>query len=148
MLSFSIAPLRAEHLDRLAELEEKCFPDPWSRALLLDMIAREDAVSLAAVDADGLVLGYASYRRVLDEGSVDSVAVDPAFRRRGIAGALLEALEASARETGLRSLTLEVRASNAAARALYAGAGYVPVGRRRGYYIRPAEDAVLMTLTL
>ena len=85
---------------------------------------------------------------VLDEGYIGNVAVRPAFRRRGIADALLDALETLGRERELSFLTLEVRAGNAPAIALYEKNGYAQTGRRPGYYDHPKEDAILMTYYL
>ena len=81
---------------------------------------------------------------VLDEGYISNVAVSPAFRRRGIASALIRALLDRARERNLSFVTLEVRESNAAAIALYEGFGFRPVGRRKNYYDAPKEDAWIM----
>ena len=89
--------------------------------------------------------GYAGLQTVLDEGSITNVAVLPEFRRRGAARALLEELLARGKAMDLAFLTLEVRASNAPAIALYTGLGFQEVGRRRGYYEAPREDALLFT---
>ncbi len=94
---------------------------------------------------DGAVAGYAVLSSVLDEGSLDNIAVSPAYRRRGIADALLGDILRQAREQALASVTLEVRASNAPAIALYRKHGFAEVGRRRNYYEKPREDAILMT---
>ena len=97
-------------------------------------------------EEDGAVLGYAVLSAVLDEGNLDNIAVAPEYRRRGVADALLGALTGFGREC-LALLTLEVRASNAPAIALYEKHGFAAVGRRKNYYSAPREDAVLMTLT-
>ena len=99
----------------------------------------------AAVDAGGAVLGYVGMMHVLDEGYISNVAVAPAYRRQGVAGTLISALTARAEELGLAFVTLEVRAGNEPAKALYAKHGFVPVGRRKNYYDLPKEDAILMT---
>ena len=83
---------------------------------------------------------------MLDEGYINNVAVRPDCRRMGIATALLEALRRQGLEKGLSFLTLEVRESNRGARALYAGLGFAEAGQRRGYYLHPKEDAIIMTL--
>lgn len=132
-------------MEQVAVIERRCFPDPWSENLLREMLTHPRAVNLAAIDDRGHVLGYAGFQWVLDEGDIQNIAVDTPFRRQGIAGALLTALATAAREKHLRLLTLEVRASNAPAQALYLKYGYTPVGRRKNYYIRPREDAILMT---
>ena len=90
-------------------------------------------------------LGYANFLHVLDEGDIGNVAVAPEFRRQGVADALLEALCARAAALDLAFLTLEVRASNAPAIALYRKHGFQAVGQRRNYYQKPDEDALLMT---
>lgn len=102
---------------------------------------------LAAKDGDTL-LGYLGMEYIFDEGSITNVAVLPEYRRQGIARALLAALLEEARRLSLTTVTLEVRASNEAAITLYAGMGFLPVGRRFRYYNDPTEDALLMTADL
>ena len=85
---------------------------------------------------------------MLDEGYITNVAVSPAHRRKGVAARLLTELRIKAEEKGLSFVTLEVRASNEPAIALYRGAEYVEVGVRRNFYTNPKEDALLMTCFL
>ena len=92
--------------------------------------------------------GYVGLLAVVDEGYITNVAVRPDCRRQGVASSLLQALEARGRARNLTFLTLEVRQSNAPARALYEMQGYVQAGMRRNYYENPREDAVIMTKTL
>ena len=132
-----------EDIPAIAALERSCFSDPWPE----DFIARRLDKILAAGE-DGVFLGYAALSSVLDEGSLDSIAVAPQYRRRGTADALLDAMVRRGREKELAFITLEVRAGNAAAIALYEKHGFAPVGRRTNYYERPREDAILMTLVL
>ena len=137
-------------LPRIAELERQCFSLPWTVGALRTQLG-PDHIFLAAVDTEGdgaLLLGYVGLMHVLDEGYINNVAVDPAFRRRGVADALLDALERRCRALGLAFATLEVRAGNAPAIALYHKHGYRAVGRRKNYYEKPAEDAVIMTLEM
>ena len=135
---------RQEDIPAIAALENACFSDPWPE----DFIARRAENILVAAAEDGRMLGYAALSDVLDEGSLDSIAVDPAYRRRGAAGALLDAALERCREKELAFVTLEVRAGNDAAIALYEKRGFVQAGRRTNYYERPREDAILMTLVL
>ena len=93
----------------------------------------------------GARVGYAGLQVVLDEGYITNVAVRPDCRRRGVAGKLLDVFERFAEGNHLAFLSLEVRASNYAAIALYGQHGYRGVGRRRNYYEHPKEDAVIMT---
>lgn len=99
-------------------------------------------------EQDGAAVGYVGCQTVLDEGYITNVAVSPACRRQGIGRALVGALASHARGQGLTFVTLEARASNAPAIALYEGAGFRRVGVRRNFYTAPIEDAVLMTLYL
>lgn len=144
-MEYQILPMRLAHLPRVAALEKVCFPaDPWSEELFRAALESPHTAILLA-EEDGAVLGYAVLSVVLDEGSLDNIAVAPEARRRGVADTLLGALIGFGREH-LAFLTLEVRVSNAPAIALYGKHGFIPVGRRKNYYTDPREDAVLMTL--
>lgn len=139
-----IVRMEETHIPALAVLERQCFHAPWSEQSLREELEMAGTVFLVAVE-DGKVLGYVGCQTVLDEGYITNVAVSPDARRRGIARALLCRLTDAAHKRGLAFVTLEVRASNAAAVALYAGQGYEKVGVRKGYYRNPEEDAILMT---
>ena len=138
-----IVPMEECHIAGISEVERQCFREPWSSDALREELGR--GIFLAAVEG-GVVAGYVGCQTVLDEGYVTNVAVLPAFRRQGIAGALIA--ELLRRAEGLSFVTLEVRASNAAAIALYEKYGFEPVGTRRGFYRQPVEDALLMTRRL
>ena len=144
---FSIAPVTPAEVPALAALEAACFSRPLPADLLRRQLESGTHVLLAA-HAAGALAGYAGFMHVLDEGYVTNVAVAAAYRRQGIGAALVDALVDRAKELGLAFLTLEVRASNGAARALYVGRGFREAGRRKSYYEAPVEDAVLMTFPL
>ena len=129
---------------QLAEIERECFAHPLEETQIRSLLGDEKNIFLAAREG-GLLTGSVWVQTVLDEGYIGKVAVRPAFRRRGLADALLNALHGLGRERGLSFLTLEVRAGNAPAIALYEKNGYTRVGRRPGYYDHPKEDAILMT---
>jgi len=146
-MSFRIVPMTAAHLPQVAALEKLCFPaDPWSEALFRNALDSPNAAVLLAEGGNGSIWGYAVLSVVLDEGNLDNIAVAPEARRRGVGDALLSAFVGFGRDR-LSALTLEVRASNVAAIALYEKHGFAAVGRRKNYYDAPREDAVLMTLT-
>lgn len=147
-MKVQIVPMNGDHLDEVAELERVCFPDPWSRNMLKEELENDLAAFLVALDGQGAVAGYAGLQVVLDEGYILNVAVRPDCRRQGVAGRLLQVFLDFARGNRLSFLTLEVRASNYAAIALYGSRGFRGVGRRKNYYEHPKEDAVLMTLNL
>ncbi len=144
-MKVQIVPMNGDHLDEVAELERVCFPDPWSRNMLKEELENDLAAFLVALDGQGAVAGYAGLQVVLDEGYILNVAV---CRRRGVAGQLLNVFLNFAKGNRLAFLTLEVRASNYAAIALYGSRGFRGVGRRKNYYEHPREDAVIMTLDL
>jgi len=145
-MTYDIIPMTSAHLDQVAEIEKMCFSDPWSRRMLSEHLENECAATLVAQGADGTVLGYAGLLVVLDEGYITNVAVRPDYRRQGIAGELLNVFRRFAEGNKLAFLTLEVRESNAPARALYAKYGYKEVGVRKNYYDHPKENAIIMTL--
>lgn len=132
----------------IGALERQCFADPWPEEAVAAYINGGNCLMLCAEGEGGELLGYVGMQHVLDEGYIGNVCTAPHHRRRGVARALLAELESRSRRLGLAFLTLEARASNAAAIALYEGAGYGRVGTRPGYYQHPAEDAVIMTLFL
>ena len=142
-----IRPAVEADLARICELERECFSLPWTREQLAGRLAGDGRLLLTA-RIDGVLAGYMGLDYVLDEGYVANVCTAPEFRRRGVGGALVDAVVARARELGLSFVTLEARASNAPAIALYAKKGFETAGIRPGYYERPREDAVIMTLYL
>ena len=141
-----IVPMTADHLDEVAELERICFSVPWSRNMLAEELDNLLSAFLVALDDSGRVVGYAGVQVVLDEGYITNVAVRPECRRQGIAGKLLQVFLDFAKGNRLAFLTLEVRASNYDAIALYGSRGFRSVGRRKNYYEHPKEDAIIMTL--
>ena len=143
-----IRDARAGDAGAIDALERQCFADPWPEEAVAAYINGGNCLMLCAEGEGGELLGYAGMQHVLDEGYIGNVCTAPQHRRRGVARALLAELESRSRRLGLAFLTLEARASNAAAIALYEGAGYGRVGTRPGYYQHPAEDAVIMTLFL
>ena len=135
--------MESRHVPQVAALEKMCFCDPWSENSVASELENPLSRWLVAVEGEQ-VLGYVGSQTVLDESDMMNLAVDPAFRRRGIARALVLALIEQLREMGSRQLTLEVRASNESAQALYAQLGFERVGRRKNYYLNPREDALIL----
>ena len=144
-LHVRIVPMTADHLDEVAELERICFSTPWSRNMLAEELDNALSAFLVALDESGKVVGYAGLQVVLDEGYITNVAVRPECRRQGIAGKLLQVFLDFAKGNHLAFLTLEVRASNYDAIALYGSRGFRSDGRRKNYYEHPKEDAIIMT---
>ncbi len=139
----NILPMTAAHIALIAALEQVCFSDPWPEAAVESELTNPLSLWLVAVE-EGQVAGYVGSQSVLGEADMMNVAVSPEFRRRGVARALLLALERRLAENAVHSLTLEVRASNEPAISLYHSLGYVQVGRRPNYYHKPREDALIL----
>lgn len=141
---YEIVPMDRSHIEQIAALEKACFSTPWTETMLTDALFDPQASFIVAEDGEGGVLGYAGLHVVLDEGYIDNVAVEEAARRHGVASALLDVF-CRFGEVNLAFLTLEVRAANAAAIALYQKHGFAQVGLRKNYYQNPREDAIIMT---
>ena len=143
-MNYTLVPMDRSHLSGVADLEKLCFTTPWNEAMLEEELFNDTASFIVAEDENGHVLGYAGLHVILDEGYIDNVAVRPDCRRQGIADRLLQVF-CRFGEANLSFLTLEVRASNSAAIALYEKHGFREAGRRKDYYSDPQEDALLLT---
>jgi len=151
---FVLRRLGALDLDLASRLHGEAFAPlgerVWTRQDMAELLASPGVAGWALQFADAAI-GFALCRVAADEAELLTIAVQPAKRRRGAGRALLAAVIAHARDAGARSLFLEVGADNPAALALYGGAGFQAIGRRKAYYNRvgrPAADAVVMRLTL
>ena len=131
------------HVAQIAQLEKICFSDPWSERSIASELDNKLAFWLVATEGER-VAGYIGSQTVMDETDMMNVAVHPDFRRRGIAEALVTGLVEELKNNGSHCLTLEVRASNAPAIALYEKLGFSEIGRRKNYYRNPREDALIL----
>jgi ribosomal-protein-alanine N-acetyltransferase len=148
-MTLLIEPMRWEDLPEVLAVEAVSFALPWTEEMFANDLARKDLSEalVARLPDAGVpppVTGYICAWVVGDEFHINNLAVDPRWRRRGIAGALLRAAMERARVRGARCAFLEVRASNVGAQALYRRHGFELAGVRKGYYDRPQEDAVIM----
>lgn len=136
---------RPADIDGLMALDALCFHRPWTRAEYERELADPARCFIHVARADdGAVVAYCSFWRIFDEAHINNFAVHPAWRRQGLGRRLLEHALAEAAAEGAPRATLEVRASNTAALALYRSAGFVPRGTRRAYYTHPIEDALIL----
>jgi ribosomal-protein-alanine N-acetyltransferase len=131
------------HIASVAQLERENFSMPWSENVLTAELRNPLALWLVAV-LDDEVVGYVGAQIVPDEADMMNIAVSSTHRRKGVARGLILELLDQLKEQGVRSLSLEVRASNSAAITLYDGLGFHQVGRRPGYYKMPKEDALIL----
>ena len=142
--SVAIRDATRRDVDQISEIERLSFTDPWSAGSFRSLVEDDRVFFRVAVGKDALVVGYLVAWFVLDEAEIANLAVDPAVRGRGIGAALLETALREGARRGTAAIYLDVRDSNAAARALYRSRGFAEVARRPRYYRRPVEDAVVM----
>jgi ribosomal-protein-alanine N-acetyltransferase len=149
----TIRPATSADIPSLIAVERQCSgASHWSeeqyRQAFALSVNRLILVALGASSGNSFeVAGFLVARHLAPEWELENIAVAPEARRSGLGMQLLNALLTRARETKSESVFLEVRESNAAARALYEKAGFRQTGRRKAYYLVPAEDAILYNLT-
>jgi ribosomal-protein-alanine acetyltransferase len=149
--ALQIRPAVQADVAAMVAIERASFSDPWTAAALASTLRYEHMRVLVAEDrgvlaGDGAAepLGYVVAMIAGAEAEIADLAVAPAARRRGIGRALIDRLLAELAEGGVQAVFLEVRESNRAARALYESREFQGIGRRRGYYRSPVEDALLL----
>lgn len=131
------------HVAQIAELERVCFSAPWSENAIAGELTNPLSLWIVAVDGQA-VAGYVGTQSVMGEADMMNLAVAPAYRQQGIGNRLVTKLVDALKSKDIHCLTLEVRASNDAAIALYEKLGFQQVGRRPGYYSSPREDALIL----
>lgn len=130
------------HITDAVALEELCFSEPWSEKAFQDSIS--SPFSYFKVWEEEKVDGYIGLYAVSGEGSITNVAVHPEKRGQGIGEKLVREAIRVGRELNLEYITLEVRESNVPARRLYEKCGFEEMGKRKSFYSKPREDAVVM----
>jgi ribosomal-protein-alanine N-acetyltransferase len=146
-----IRPAVDADISAMVAIERASFSDPWTAAAIASTLRHDHMRVLVAEergelggDGAGRPLGYVVAMIAGPEAEIADLAVSPDARRRGIGRALIDRLLADLAAMGVESVFLEVRESNHAARALYASRAFQGIGRRRGYYRVPVEDALLL----
>ncbi|MCR4806038.1 MAG: ribosomal protein S18-alanine N-acetyltransferase [Lachnospiraceae bacterium] len=138
-----IRKITTADIDAVAKLEEENFDMPWKKSDFEDLIDKENRGCVVALEGDRVV-GCVVYHNIVGDVDITNVQVKDDFRRKGIARELMKEAMKEARAAGGDSFTLEVRASNAPAIALYESLGFVSEGVRPNFYENPREDAVIM----
>ena len=123
---------------------EATSPSPWTKEQIAALPENKQCRSRLCRDASGGLLGWSCFLLVVDEAELLKIAVVPAWRHHGFGRALVRDVVAGAARLGARRLFLEVRAGNLAARALYRKTGFTEIGRRKGYYDNPPDDALVL----
>lgn len=145
-MSIDLRPLTLADLAAIERIERLAYPTPWSRSMFAGEIAKHSSLCLGAVDSEdgGRLVGYLIISRYADAWHIMNIAIDEAYRRRGIAKQLMKRLFEVTSTDDRRGYTLEVRVSNGEAIKLYESLGFVARGIRRGYYTDNREDALIM----
>jgi ribosomal-protein-alanine N-acetyltransferase len=146
-VTIRVRDARLSDIGAVVAIERLSFSEPWSEGMLRSHLRGDINTFLIAHDEEDIV-GFAIAHTVVDEAELLSIAVDPNARARGIGATLLDAICLRCAMCGAASITLDVRVSNIAARALYASHGFTQVGLRRRYYHMPEEDALILRATL
>ena len=141
---YNIRPMYSDDIDQVEKIEQTVFSVPWSAKSFADACSNPDNVYLVC-DVDGIIVGYCGMWTVLGEGNITNMAVSPDYRRKGIAEALMIGLHAEGQKKNVSTFFLEVRESNAGAISLYQKMGYKEIGKRKRFYERPVEDALVMS---
>lgn len=141
-----IAEMCEEDTLQAAQIEKEVSSMPWSRQGFLDAL-KQDTLFITAKQ-NGKVAGYCGMYCSFEEGEITNVAVAQDWRRQGIGRQLVSYLLEQGTKRGIVRIVLEVRISNTPAIKLYEAFGFQPAGRRKGFYEKPREDALIMILEL
>lgn len=139
-----LSPMRRRDLRSVLRIEGQVYPRPWTFTLYMSELNMRSSRHYVVARVDGHIVGYAGLLFTADEAHVTTIAVDPAQQRRFVGTRLLLHQAAVARARRARHLTLEVRASNEPAKALYERFGFQAAGIRKNYYSEVNEDAIVM----
>ncbi len=141
----SIAAMRRRHLRAVLAIERDNYVAPWPAASFVSELLQTTSRYYIVAMYSHLLVGYGGLMVIdSEEAHINTLTVDKSHHRRGIGTVLLMDMVREAIDRGVNNLTLEVRASNEAAQALYRRFGFVPVGVRKGYYEETREDAIIM----
>jgi len=148
--AFRLRRMTRRDLPEVLGIERRSFSNPWPPSTFEGEIQNQGlSFPIVVVDeGTGRIAGYVIYWIIRDEAQINNVAVHPDYRRRRVGEAMLREILAALRTESVEFISLEVRAGNAAARALYEKLGFKQIGIRKEYYANPVEDAVVMGLTL
>lgn len=167
-MSVTIRRMREEDIPQAVEIEQEAFTRPWSKSIFKATLLLPYAAYYVAVEDQGdrkrpltknleekkpeekdsaeKIVGICGVKKIFENGEISNVAVHSAWRGRGISRQMLEVLMREAREDGVESFTLEVRAGNTAAIRLYESLGFLTEAVRPRFYDKPVEDGLIMWL--
>lgn len=138
-----IHEMRPEDVKAVRDMEQICFPDPWSSASIGEGL-KNNLDTWIILEEEGVALGYCAFRILAGEGELFRIAILPQYRGRGLAKKLMEYMVNYSREMNVKSISLEVREGNKKARNLYKTYGFLEESIRKNYYQNPCESALVM----
>lgn len=144
-MEFQVTQMLARHIHAVVELERCCQLNSRGESSYEKLVHQQNSVLLVSLDGNSEIIGCFSGWLVADEFEVDNLAVAPKWRRSGVAANLLAEALRIARLRGATHAFLEVRSSNAVARALYEKQGFTAMGKRKNYYQNPPDDALIFS---
>jgi ribosomal-protein-alanine N-acetyltransferase len=139
--------LEERHLPEVMAIEREAYPEPWTENMFRQEVHSAASYFYVTFHEDVLV-GYVGFWLAVDDAHITSVTGRDTYRRRGFGRMELRFILGVAARLGLSRATLEVRASNLRAQNLYLTMGFRQMSRRRGYYSRTNEDAIVMVKDL
>lgn len=139
--------MTSHDVEGVYSISKASFSQSWSKASIAKEVVNPTA-SYFVAELEGTLIGYGGMWHMMDEGEIINIAVTKENRQHKVGSLLLEALLSEAREKGIKSVFLEVRASNRVAQGLYKKYHFKEIGRRKNYYHEPTEDAVNMICEL
>jgi [ribosomal protein S18]-alanine N-acetyltransferase len=143
-MTVEISAATIDDVPSVVAIEQEAFSDPWSANAFQEALAHPAVYFACARSGGGDIVGYVVAWFAADEGEIANLAVAPTGWGSGIGRRLLNAALEAAQIRGANAVYLEVRDSNDRARRLYQSSGFEEVGRRRRYYRRPVEDAIVL----
>ena len=151
-----IERMTVQHIDAVMAIDAQGYVDPWPAATWHNEMRDDDRLHLVAIAESRAgrgfegtgerVVGHAGLLFLAGMAHVSNVAVDSGHQHQGVATRLLIELLDRARERGSTAVTLEARAANKRAHRMYSRLGFQPLGINRGYYTKPPEDALVMSI--
>lgn len=140
-----LRPAVESDVTQIAAIERSCFADPWSEESFRRLLPGDPAIfQVLVLPPENRVAGYVIAFALGPDAELLNIAVEPQSRGKGFAGQMLDALLIDLGRRGVKAAFLEVRESNQAARGLYGSRGFREIGRRKNYYRKPVEDALVM----
>lgn len=142
----TIRAMSESDLEQILAIERRSFPDPWSHRLFRETLLFPHSVNFVLETLDGAIVGYLNLYLIAHEGHLLNLAIHPAWRRKGLATAILSYAIEYLRQRHALHVFLEVREKNQSAIGLYRKLGFEVVGKRKRYYAETNEDALVMRL--